>query len=96
MAQFAEILPSDGYFLGRILNALYWDLVVPSDWLSVTVEKGWVTISGKVAHSCQKSCAEADVCRVSGVRGVSNEIEINPNGSRATCVPSGTGTGGFQ
>ena len=96
MAQFADNLPSDGDVLGRILNALYWDLAVPSDYLSVKVEKGWVTIYGDVAHSYQKSCAEADVRRVSGVRGVSNEIEINPNGSRATGVPAGTGDGGFQ
>ena len=72
-AQFADIPPGDADVLGRILNALYWDLAVPSDYLSVKVEKGWVTISGEVAYSYQKSCAEADVRRVSGVRGVSNE-----------------------
>ena len=59
MAQFADILPNDGDVLGRILNALYWDLAVPSDYLSVKVEKGWVTISGDVARSYEKSCAEA-------------------------------------
>ena len=96
MAQFAEKLPSDGDVLGGVLNTLYWDLAVPSDYLSVKVEKGWVTISGEVAHSSQKSCAEADVRRVYGVKGVSNEIEINPNGSRATGVPVGTGAGGHQ
>lgn len=96
MAQAADILPSDGDVLGRILNTLYWDLAVPSNYLSVKVEKGWVTISGEVAYSYQKSCAEADVRRVSGVRGVWNEIEINPKGSRATGVPAGTGAGGSQ
>ncbi|HME85566.1 MAG TPA: BON domain-containing protein [Roseiarcus sp.] len=93
-AQFADIPPGDADVLGRILNALYWDLAVPSDYLSVKVEKGWVTISGEVAYSYQKSCAEADVRRVSGVRGVSNEIQINPKGSRATGIPTGTGAGG--
>ena len=92
----SDILLSDGYVLGRILNALYWDFAVPSDCLSVKVEEGWVTISGQVAHSSQKSCAEADVRRVYGVKGVSNEIKINPNGSGDTGVPAGTGAGGYQ
>ena len=45
-AQFADIPPGDGEVLGRNLNALYWDLAVPGDYLGVKVEKGWVTVSG--------------------------------------------------
>jgi len=85
--QFADIPPGDGEVLGRILNALYWDLAVPSDYLSVKVENGWVTISGEVAHSYQKSCAEADVRRVSGVRGVTNGIDVEATVSQAASVP---------
>ena len=92
----ATRLMSDNDVLGGVLNALYWDLAAPSDYLSVKVEKGWVTISGEVARSYEKSCAEADVRRVSGVKGVSNEIEINPNESGATGVPDGTGARGLQ
>ncbi len=82
-AQFADIPRGDGEVLGRILNALYWDLAVPSDYLGVKVENGWVTISGQVAHSYQKSCAEADVRRVSGVRGVTNGINVEATASQA-------------
>ena len=67
-AEFAGFPPGDGEVLGRILNALYWDLAVPSDYLSVRVENGWVTISGEVARSYQKSCAGGACRRVSGVR----------------------------
>ena len=88
-AQFADIPPGDGEVLGRILNALYWDLAVPSDYLSVKVENGWVTISGEVAHSYQKSCAEADVRRVSGVRGVTNGIDVEATVSQAASAPPG-------
>jgi osmotically-inducible protein OsmY len=87
LARFADIPPGDGELLGRILNALYWDLAVPSDYLSVKVENGWVTISGQVAHSYQKSCAEADVRRVSGVRGVTNGIGVEATVSWAPSVP---------
>ena len=86
-AQFADIPPGDGEVLGRILNALYWDLAVPSDYLSVKVENGWVTISGEVAHSYQKGCAEADVRRVSGVRGVTNGIDVEATASQAGSAP---------
>jgi hyperosmotically inducible protein len=86
-AQLANIPPGDGEVLGRILNALYWDLAVPSDYLGVKVENGWVTISGQVARSYQKSCAEADIRRVSGVRGVTNGIDVEATVSQAS-VPS--------
>jgi osmotically-inducible protein OsmY len=85
--QFAHIPPVDGEVLGRVLNALYWDLAVPSDYLSVKVENGWVTISGPVAHFYQKSCAEADVRRVFGVRGVTNGIDVETTVSQAAGVP---------
>jgi hypothetical protein len=52
--QFADIPPSDGEVLRRIFNALYWDLAVPSDYLSVKVENGWVTISGDVATPARR------------------------------------------
>jgi osmotically-inducible protein OsmY len=74
--QSADNSPGDSEVLGPVLNVLYWDLAVPSDYLSVKVENGWVTISGQVARSYQKSCAEADVRRVPGVRGVTNGIDV--------------------
>ena len=87
LAQFADIPPGDGEVLGRNLSALYWGLAVPSDYLSVKVENGWVTISGQLAHSYQKSCAEADVRRVSGVRGVTNGIDAEATVSPAASIP---------
>jgi osmotically-inducible protein OsmY len=55
---------------------LVWDSVVPSDAIQVTVHKGWVTLTGKVNWQYQKSSAERDVRKLSGVRGVINSIEI--------------------
>ena len=85
--QLTDIPSGDGEVLGRNLNALYWDLAVPSDYLSVKVENGWVTISGQLAYSYQKSCAEADVRRVSGVRGVTNGIDVEATVGFAPSVP---------
>jgi osmotically-inducible protein OsmY len=62
----------------QALNVLDWDLCVPSDTVRIKVEKGWVTLSGDVNWYYQKNAAEADVRRLSGVMGVSNEILIRP------------------
>ena len=60
----------------RIVNALHWDYALPRDRLSVKCQDGWVTLSGEVDRSYQKTCAEADVLRVPGVIGVKNEISV--------------------
>ncbi|HEY1454160.1 MAG TPA: BON domain-containing protein [Roseiarcus sp.] len=59
-----------------VLNALYWDLRVPRDHLSVNVEDGWVTVSGTVDLPYQKTCAEFDARSVPGVVGVTNLIRL--------------------
>jgi osmotically-inducible protein OsmY len=60
----------------RVLNAIYWDLAIPRDRLSVDVENGWVTISGMVDRPYQKTSAECDARGVSGVIGVTNLIRL--------------------
>lgn len=59
-----------------VLNALYWDLRVPRDHLSVDVENGWVTVSGTVDLPYQRTCAEFDARSVRGVVGVTNLIRL--------------------
>jgi osmotically-inducible protein OsmY len=59
-----------------VLNALYWDLRVPRDQLSVDVENGWVTVSGMVDLPYQRTCAEFDARSVPGVVGVTNMVRL--------------------
>jgi len=76
----------------RVLNALYWDVAVPSDRVSAKCERGWVTLTGEVDRPYQKTSAEADVRKVYGVVGVTNEISVGssvktdarPRGDAAT------------
>ncbi len=44
----------------------------------MTVEKGWVTLTGEVDWHYQKDVAAQDVHRLLGVTGVSNRITIKP------------------
>ena len=60
----------------HVLNALYWDLRVPKDQLSVDIENGWVTVSGRVDLPYQRTSAEFDVRSVPGVVGVTNLIRL--------------------
>lgn len=64
-----------------VLNALYWDLAVPPDRVSAKCEKGWVTLTGEVDRPYQKSSAEADVRKIRGVVGVTNEIKVGSGGA---------------
>jgi osmotically-inducible protein OsmY len=63
----------------QALNVLAWDLSVPKDKVKVKIDKGWVTLSGDVNWYYQKSAAEADVRKLLGVMGVSNQITIHPS-----------------
>ena len=63
----------------RAINMLAWDSVVPSNSVQVTVHDGLVTLTGKVNWQYQKSSAERDIRKLSGVRGVINNIEIEPH-----------------
>jgi osmotically-inducible protein OsmY len=64
-----------------VLNALYWDLAVPPDRVTAKCEEGWVTLTGEVNRPYQKSSAEADVRKIHGVVGVTNEIKVGSSGA---------------
>jgi osmotically-inducible protein OsmY len=57
-------------------NALAWDTEVP-DGVTVVVQDGWVTLSGKVPWYFQKAAAERAVRYLVGVRGVSDKLEVS-------------------
>jgi len=62
----------------RAVKILAWSCEVPADAVSVTVQKGWVTLAGKVGWQYQKKAAEDAVHKLSGVIGVINRIAIEP------------------
>jgi len=70
---------SDDEIAKRAINVLSWDSVVPVNALQVTVRDGLVTLTGKLNWYYQKSSAERDVRRLSGVRSVVNNTEIEPH-----------------
>ena len=61
-----------------VLNALHWDLAVPSHRLRVEVENGWMTMSGVVDRPYERTCTESDARKVPGVIEVINQIRLAP------------------
>jgi osmotically-inducible protein OsmY len=69
---------TDDQIAAAALEGFAWDVSIPKDRIKVTVEKGWVSLTGEVDWHFQKDAAEHDVRRLFGVVGVSNQIVIKP------------------
>ena len=62
-----------------VSRAIEWDAMVPTDKVKVTVSKGWVTLEGGVEWQFEKEAAERAARRITGVRGVTNLIRVEPS-----------------
>ena len=72
---------SDDEVAKRAVDILNWDERVSSGSIQVVVRHGLVTLAGKVNWYYQRSAAEEDIKKLSGVRAVVNNIEIRPHAS---------------
>jgi osmotically-inducible protein OsmY len=70
---------ADDQIAKRAIDIISWDIHIPAGSVDVLVQdSGWVTLSGTVDWYYQRRAAEDDVRKLSGVRGVTNEITIKP------------------
>jgi osmotically-inducible protein OsmY len=69
---------ADDQIAERALSLLAWDASVPKDAIRVKVQNGWVTLEGDVNWQYQRTAAEADIRKLSGVIAVTNNIAIKP------------------
>ncbi|GAA3753279.1 BON domain-containing protein [Plantactinospora mayteni] len=61
-------------------RALEWDAFVPIGRIEVTAANGWLTLRGEVERGDQKRAAERALRRLTGVRGVTNLVAVQPVG----------------
>ena len=61
------------------VSALRWNTMVPDEKITVSVSEGWVTLKGRVDWEYQRAAAANAVRDLSGVRGVSNTITLEPH-----------------
>ncbi len=67
---------NDDEIADRAVAILSWSTVVPRETVKVKVAKGWVTLTGRLHWNFQRMAAEAAIRKLSGVIGVSNQIEL--------------------
>jgi osmotically-inducible protein OsmY len=60
-------------------NVLEWTTYLPNDSVKVTVDGGWVTLSGEVNWEYQRQAAVGAVRYLLGVKGVDDQVVIKPS-----------------
>jgi osmotically-inducible protein OsmY len=60
------------------VDALKWNVFVPSEKITVKVDNGWVILTGEVSWEYQRRAAERAVRNLPGVRAISNLITVKP------------------
>lgn len=69
---------SDSAIAAAAANAMEWDSAIPDGTVKATVRNGWVTLTGTVAEAYQRSAAERAIRNMNGIKGVSNDIVVQP------------------
>lgn len=72
---------ADDEIARRAVDTIGWNTSVPSGSVQVKVQKGWVTLTGKVEWRYQKTAAADAVRDLAGVVGVQNEITVEAHAS---------------
>ena len=72
---------TDADIAAEAVRALELDALIPIENVKVTVSRGWITLDGTVEWQYQKEEAARVVRRLTGVRGVSNLIQVKPQAS---------------
>jgi osmotically-inducible protein OsmY len=70
---------SDAHIAEAVLSALRWNTMVPENRITVSVDDGWVSLKGRVNWEYQRAAAANAVRDLTGVRGVTNAILIEPH-----------------
>lgn len=72
---------ADDEIAKRAIDIISWDATIPPDAVQVKVQHGWITLTGELDWQYQKKAAEEDVFKLTGVKGVLNEIKLRPGAS---------------
>ena len=88
--------PSDSDMAAALLRTLTDELRIPTGDVHITVQNGWVTLSGRVARREQREAADHAARMLLGFTGLSNLIQLTAQESDTeqpqvlTSAPNGT------
>lgn len=57
-------------------HVMEWDVLVPDESITLTVDHGWITLEGTVKAWAQRDEAERAIQHLAGVQGVTNRIAV--------------------
>ena len=69
---------NDEVIARAVVNVLNWDVMVPDEKIKVNVHDGWITLEGTVSHKHERKAAEHAIRNITGVKGLSNLIDVEP------------------
>jgi osmotically-inducible protein OsmY len=69
----------DEAIAGAALSALAWRSDIPADRIKVMVDNGWLRLEGQVEWDYQRKAAEKTVRKLTGLRGVFNNLSVKPH-----------------
>ena len=69
-----------------IIDHFRWHTQVPDELVKVSVENGWVELTGEVEWEYQRSAAAKVVRGLTGVRGMWNKITLKPKAAEAVQI----------
>lgn len=72
---------SDTEIAHAAVAALAWNVAVPENTIQLDVRDGWISLRGHVDWDYQRRAAEGSVRPLTGVRGVTNLIDVTPHAS---------------
>ena len=76
----------------EILDVFQWEPRVEAAHIDVRVQRGIVTLTGRVETEDEKLAAEHATRHVDGVRGIAQQIEVRPTHALETAVSLTFGT----
>jgi len=80
---------TDEHIAQQAMRSIACDAMIPDGRIQVTVERGWATLTGRVEWHFQRLAAEGAVRQLSGARGVSNLVKVEPLAQVAVRVKIG-------
>jgi osmotically-inducible protein OsmY len=70
-------MKTDAQLQKQVMQELEWEPNVTHPHIGVAVDEGIVTLTGHVPYTSEKSAAQRATERVTGVRGIANDIEVH-------------------